>query len=366
MDIDEGAPGWAAIQDACDELYPNQPDPVQWSPQLPPGLGSDVLSAVSIYRAEHPAWHYHYVTFGLSELFEPKDAAPAADGEAADDGADPDAEERESGFGFELTFRLLDPSAADPRAKVPAWPISLLNNLAKYVFRSGATFAPGHHMDTRGPIKLGDPTRLNALAFVADPTLGTISTPNGKVAFVQALGITTREQKAGMRWNMSSFLDLFAHRYPDWLTVLERDDMMDDPDFVKIVEERSSAEGSSNGMLHLKHVATTLEGEQLIVEIGASAVDDIVALLPRRIPHGNWLMLQSPEQVVMVSSGKNGTRQSDGGWRISMDGTTSIDLAEALKPVRGDYQVEALPGVTWRVVPSPIVDAKGNVVETIG
>lgn len=39
-----------------------------------------------------------------------------------------------SGFGFELTFRLLkDPSETSP----PIWPARVMQSLAKYVFTSG-------------------------------------------------------------------------------------------------------------------------------------------------------------------------------------------------------------------------------------
>lgn len=41
-----------------------------------------------------------------------------------------------SGFGFELTFRLLkDSSETSP----PTWPARLMQSLAKYVFKTGIT-----------------------------------------------------------------------------------------------------------------------------------------------------------------------------------------------------------------------------------
>ncbi|MEU6370833.1 suppressor of fused domain protein [Streptomyces sp. NPDC046931] len=40
------------------------------------------------------------------------------------------------------------------------------------------------------------PTGLTVFAFTADPQLGTIDTPNGKVTFLQAVGVTAEEKGA--------------------------------------------------------------------------------------------------------------------------------------------------------------------------
>ncbi|MEO3875262.1 suppressor of fused domain protein [Nonomuraea sp. B12E4] len=53
-------------------------------------------------------------------------------------------------------------------------------------------FAHGHRMGVAG--RLGpEGSRLNALAFVTDPELGAIDTPNGRVEFVTAVGVTREE-----------------------------------------------------------------------------------------------------------------------------------------------------------------------------
>ena len=71
------APGWEAIEDACSALYPGQ-QPYEWSHRgvhamhdLRP-VPENPLEAVRIYAAPD---HWHYVGFGLSELFatEPTD-----------------------------------------------------------------------------------------------------------------------------------------------------------------------------------------------------------------------------------------------------------------------------------------------------
>ena len=68
-----------------------------------------------------------------------------------------------------------------------------MQNIAKYVFTSGNYFEPFHVFPANSPIRLGYDTSITAVAFVLDPELGEIDTPHGKVQFLQAVGITTKE-----------------------------------------------------------------------------------------------------------------------------------------------------------------------------
>ena len=68
--------------------------------------GNDPLDGISVYWADAPVPHWHYVTYGFSELY-------------AKESSDADA----SGYGFELTFRLAaeageDGSGAPPTRRV--------------------------------------------------------------------------------------------------------------------------------------------------------------------------------------------------------------------------------------------------------
>jgi len=51
--------------------------------------GNDSLDRISVYTATEPMEHWHFVTYGFSELYEKEKEDP-----------------EHSGFGFELTFRL--------------------------------------------------------------------------------------------------------------------------------------------------------------------------------------------------------------------------------------------------------------------
>ncbi len=136
------APGWDAIDGALRRLYVDQP-PLHYG-SVPPSFlgGRDVLQGLSAYRVADPRPHWHFVTYGFSELHAKETEDPAV-----------------SGFGFELTFRLAGAGDTEP----PPWALSLLQNLGRYVFSSGNGFASGHYLDLNSPIALGRETAIRAV-----------------------------------------------------------------------------------------------------------------------------------------------------------------------------------------------------------
>lgn len=72
-------------------------------------------------------------------------------------------------------------------------------NFARYVVRSGNPFAAGSKMNLNGPIAQGATTALGAVTFTADPELPAIETPNGRVTFLQVVGITEDEWELSTR-----------------------------------------------------------------------------------------------------------------------------------------------------------------------
>ena len=173
-DAADDAPGWDAIDAALAGLYGDQ-QPRHVGSGAPAALSSH-LQGCSAYAADG---HWHYVTYGLSELFE-----PIAE-------ADPEI----SGWGFELTMRVPREGAEPPR-----WPFRMLDEIAHYVNDSRSLLAPGHRIDFQHPVT-GHPgiegapaTGLTVFAFAVDPELGEIDTPNGRVVFLQAIGVTAEEK----------------------------------------------------------------------------------------------------------------------------------------------------------------------------
>ncbi|MFG4005207.1 suppressor of fused domain protein [Flavobacterium aquidurense] len=171
---EDDAVGWLAIDKPLEALYPNQ-EPKHFAPPLHYMLGGeDPLDGISIYESKKQTDHFHFVTYGFSELYYNEEKLDS----------------EFSKWGFELTFRL-KPFEHD--SETPAWPIALLQNIAKYVFSSGNWFEEFHYMPANGPIRLDTETEITAILFVNDPELEKIQTPHGEVSFLQIVGITTAE-----------------------------------------------------------------------------------------------------------------------------------------------------------------------------
>ena len=171
---EDDAVGWLAIDKPLEALYPNQ-EPKHFVPPLHYMLGGeDPLDGISIYESKKQTDHFHFVTYGFSELYYNEEKLDS----------------EFSKWGFELTFRL-KPFEHDN--ETPAWPIALLQNIAKYVFSSGNWFEEFHYMPANGPIRLDTETEITAILFVNDPELEKIQTPHGEVSFLQIIGITTAE-----------------------------------------------------------------------------------------------------------------------------------------------------------------------------
>ncbi len=174
----DSVPGWEAIDRRLAEVYPGvEPAHFAAVPHYAAG-GDDPIDGISVYRCHAGrGWHYHYITYGFSCLHYDEEAAGG----------------EYSGYGFELTFRL-KPFAGD--VDNPVWVISLLQNLARYVFKTGNGFDDYHWLDAKGPIRLETVTDIVGLVFATDPVLGVIDTPHGEVKFLQAVGITAAELRS--------------------------------------------------------------------------------------------------------------------------------------------------------------------------
>jgi len=171
---EDDAVGWLEIDKEFERLYPNQ-EPKHYAPAISYMLGGESpLDGISIYESKNQEDHFHFITYGFSELYY--------------------NEEKVNGdfskWGFELTFRL-KPFEADNGN--PSWAVALLQNIAKYVFDSGNWFEEFHYMPANGPIRLDTETAIVALLFVNDPEIEKKQTPHGEVSFLQIVGITETE-----------------------------------------------------------------------------------------------------------------------------------------------------------------------------
>ena len=173
--------GWDAIDAELEKLY-GDTEPRHYGSIIKYWMGGeDPLDGTSIYDCKEQTPHRHIISYGMSELyFSPE----SADTEF-------------SKWGFEFTFRItpckLDPASDSGTPHEPFWAINLMNNLARYVFESEKWFEPYHFIPTNSPIRSDTETALVGIAFVPDPKLPAIDTPNGKVDFLQMVGLTQSE-----------------------------------------------------------------------------------------------------------------------------------------------------------------------------
>jgi len=174
---DDDAVGWLEIDKEFERLYPGQ-EPKHYAPAISYMLGGEnPLDGVSVYESKKQTDHFHFITYGFSELYYDEEKVA---GEF-------------SKWGFELTFRL-KPFEKDNGN--PSWAIALLQNIAKYVFSSGKWFEEYHFMPANGPIRLDTDSEITALVFVEDPEIPKKQTPHGEVSFLQIVGITNAEYES--------------------------------------------------------------------------------------------------------------------------------------------------------------------------
>lgn len=162
--------GWDAIDQALKDIYPEQ-EPEHFAPEIPPDLGgNDPLNGISVYFDETNGF-YHYISYGLTELYQKESD-----------------NEKLSGWGFELTFKLKSNSKLN---STPKWPITLLQQIAKVVFDKGVEFDEYHSLSS-GPIT-NEGSSIDGLMFVLDNQLGVRDSEYGEFKFLQIFGLTKKE-----------------------------------------------------------------------------------------------------------------------------------------------------------------------------
>jgi hypothetical protein len=203
------APGWAAIHAALGRLYPGVA-PKHWGTVMRHREGGrDPLDGISAYLNTAPP-HWHFVTFGMSEL-----------------GAKTSEDRSTSGWGFELTFRLRrDPAEAEP----PPWALVLLQTMARYVYNTGNPFGHGHYIQYGGTLDQQPGSHLEAILFARDPVVPPLHGPNGKVTFLQAIGITSDEHALLDDANSTALIRVIAEDNPLLVTDNARASLLADPE----------------------------------------------------------------------------------------------------------------------------------------
>ncbi|XP_029343842.1 suppressor of fused homolog [Acyrthosiphon pisum] len=234
--------GLASLYMLCKRIYPDQCNPLQATTVIKFWLGGpDPLDYISMYNNPGDRMigippHWHYISFGLSDLHGDNRVHNTTNGS---DGP--------SGFGFELTFRLLkDSSETSP----PTWPARLMQSLAKYVFKTGNTLYAGDHVSWHCGLD-GSESRLQHMLMGEDPQLQVTVTPHGSVRFVQIVGACLEELQTVQRWNGPGVLQILKRHSVtggSWLITNMRrgESMFDvDPSVHDEITEGIKTEGSN-------------------------------------------------------------------------------------------------------------------------
>ncbi len=167
--------GWKAIDEAFLKVYPGQDDPMHFGTLVPWRLGGpDPLDGISVYDGGD---YWHFVTYGLSELYEKESEDPEW-----------------SGYGMEFTMRLKKGCYENEEAEINCiW--SNLQKIAKITFNSGELFDAWEYIYTgqKNGIDARHASALTGFITVPDTLVQSIDTPNGHVDFVEFVGASDAE-----------------------------------------------------------------------------------------------------------------------------------------------------------------------------
>jgi len=344
--------GWDAIDASFAPLYGDQ-KPEHFGTLISHRLGGpDPLEGISVFRRDLPVPHWHYVTYGFTELYEKE----------SDDS-------ETSGYGFELTFRL---KTKGEETTAPRWVLALLQNLARYVFKTGNVFNPGDWMTANGPIALDTQTTLCSIGFVADPELPLVESPNGRFAFIQVVGLTIEEERAAKQWKTAQLLEVLLPYMPLWITDLHRSSLLDIEDVAAQVKAATERDGSSSGFLFTDVLAVQqrsrlLRSPMAEITLGARQVEELGVLLALRLPFDRPFLLAGPDWRLRFEPGPDCAWQIDeNSMTVTMDANGAREFAQAVRPQEGQYRLTGLQSLIWSVQPSLIFDSNGHVIEKIG
>lgn len=345
---DNAAPGWAAIDAALSAVYGGTEPACHWATvrRWSDG-GPDPLDGISVYARQD---HWHYVSYGLTELYTKQNENLHA-----------------SGRGFELTARLRRGAEAEP----PVFMANVLQNLARYVFETDNVLAPGHSMDLFGPILEGSDTQIRAVIFYEEPELRPVYGPFGHVRFLQVVGVTQDERAAIRTWDAQAMRPVLSRHLPLLVTDLDRRSLLTDPDIDSAIIEGRNRDGSSLGALQISaltvRAAKRLPRRPAFVTLPATVIDSLCLVLPLRIGFGRPFALMTKEKMLTFLPGSSaGLIQSDSGWTLTVTAEQAESIGASLRPVAGRYEVPGLPDVEFQVERTAVRDQQGNVISSVG
>lgn len=176
--------GWDAITEAFEKLYPEQDNPKHYGTLISWRFGgNDPLPGISIYDGGD---YWHFVTYGLSEVYE----------------KETDNQEI-SGYGMEFTFKLKkgNSNSEEEEEDEIKGICGILQSIARMTFTQGEVFGVYEYLYTgqKEGIDVKMESNITGFITVPEPKCESIDTPNGKVEFVELIGVTDGELQSIMQ-----------------------------------------------------------------------------------------------------------------------------------------------------------------------
>lgn len=167
--------GWDAITEECERIYPNQKNPKHYGTLIKWILGgNDPLDGISVYAGGD---YWHFVTYGLSEIYEKETNNKDI-----------------SGYGMEFTFKLKKDKYENEEDEIKCI-CKILQSIARITFTKGEIFKVYEYLYTGQTQGIDTKKESNITGFITipDTNFKTINTPNGKLDFVEFIGVTNDE-----------------------------------------------------------------------------------------------------------------------------------------------------------------------------
>lgn len=180
--------GWDAITETFEKLYPGQENPKHYGTLISWRFGgNDPLPGISIYDGGD---YWHFVTYGLSEVYE----------------KETDNQEI-SGYGMEFTLKLKKENSNNEEEEEDEIKglCGILQSIARITFTQGEVFGVYEYLYTGQTEGVDVKMESNITGFITvpEPKCQSIDTPNGKVEFVELIGVTDAELKSIMQKEIS-------------------------------------------------------------------------------------------------------------------------------------------------------------------
>lgn len=294
--------GRAALDRALDAIYPTERD-FRMGLLPVPGESEPALREVVAYRAAAPQPHWHYISYGLSELDDKVSDNPEV-----------------SGFGIELTLRL-----DDDRDEPAPWPVNFLRWLAGTVWNDRSPFGDGHSMPLDARLLEAVSPGVEGLAFRRDRALGSFATSNGRLTCLEVLPLTADEYALFGRWDATAIFAEMQREDPSLLWRIGRRSILAGPRAAEILE-RADREGSAQEMDFTGGLSWTQQG------IVLDAINRFVVhkFLRYRVRHGRHAIIVSEGLELRLQPGPFALRIEGAHAVASVPPDRAQELAEAL------------------------------------